>query len=473
MQKIKIDFNSFKKEKSLNNAKTIYNFETQYGELKSGMGIQSLRVCYDGINEKTFAVNSNIQKILDCYFYDYYDTATNQNNGIFLFYAQKTNNEKAFYYAIYETPMNELVELDNISFSKEPILVKLYVNEKSYMLFIPTKDGDLACLWTNISSATSSNIKASIDACFYDGRIYAIPKANSHRLFITSNQSASTLITSQFNGDYLDFQDGLGNFLALKELNGSLYAIREKGITKITSTNCGENFAYKTITYNFSKIQKNTICVCDDKIFMLGSDAIYVFDGMDFEKLELGIEDLIESRNDSACAVWQNGTYYLALKLKDLTKQSEMPCTGLLNNSLICINDDGAKVLRGVDVKNLMTLNYKNDKKVVMCFDDTNQNLIGEVLLNGAVFGVATQKLYETFDINFSGGLNVIKSLSLSGKGTFEIKIFVDDKCYNYNVLLSKINKKININQKGRKFCFCFKSSSQDAQICDAVLEVL
>ena len=474
MDKIKINFNMPQKEKSLNNANITYNFDCKFGELEKGMGIQSFKVCYDGVNEKTFVVDSNIQKILKCFFYDYYDTSSNQTYGLFLFYVQKTNDSFAFYYAFFETLFNELREVNNLTFSKEPLAIKLYVNEKSYMLFVPTTLNDTAILWTNTSSATYGNVPISIDACFYDGKLYAIPKDNPHRIFVTSNQSPETLITSQFNGDYLDFQDGLGNFVALRLLNGALYAIREYGITKISSTNCGENFSYKTITHNFLNIQKNTICVCNDKIFMLFQDGLYAFDGMDFEKKILGIEEQITSDNTKACADFINGIYYLALKLNDVSAESEMPCLGMNNNSIISLNEDGKiMILRGVSSKHICAFGYKNNQKVLICFDDENAKNLGEICYNGKIFINATPKLWETQNVHFSNGENVIKSLSLSGNGTFQIKIFVDEKTFVYNVLLSKINKKINVCQKGRKFGFCFKSSSQDAQICDAVLEVL
>ena len=470
--KIYFSGNKNRNENGFDDAEIMFNFIVKDGKLFGEFGVNELSVCYDGEHTKTYVIDDNIAKILNCDFYSYYDSYSKKKYGYFVLFATKENNSNALYVSPFESSMNTFHEYSGVEFNDEPIVIKLYANEKDYLLFVPTNSQDSSCLWTNTSTSFSQNIPASLDAIFYDGKMYTIPKEKPHRLFVTSNTSPDALISSQFVGDYLNFSDGLGDFFALKELNGCLYAFRQNGITKIMSSGCGEEFSYKTISFDFSQIFKNTICVCDDKFYMLSSKGVCVFDGIDFEFLEFGFENLIEKKNDKLIACYYDGKYYVALNMLDKTKSQESPCLGMENNSIISVDTQTKKVevIRGVDVKKLTAINYGIENKIVCCFNGDNKNKLGQISNSGNIFG-STKKVWESYCCNYPTGTKVLKSISLKGYGNFNIKLFVDEKMFEYNILLSNVTKRVNTNLKGEKLKVAVKSLETDAKIIDAKLE--
>ena len=476
MKKIKINFmnSKNKNENNINDAQITYNFRVFDGALKNGLGIEKLKSCYNGSSIKTHVISDDIVKILDCYFYKYFDNNAQKYYAMFVIYVEKTNQTRAFYYSPVETILTSFYEMSSISFLSEPKVINFYVNQTNYLLFLPKDLQDNTCLWSNSAVSVFHNVPACLDADYYDGRLYVIPQNKPHCLFVTNNTTADEIITTQFNGEYIDFSDGLGDFLSLKEFNGALYAFREYGITKIMSSGCGESFSYKTISFDFSKIYPKTICVCDDKIMMLGFDGIYSFDGVDFQKLNFGFEKLIETNNSSACAEYHNNSYYIALKLKDETKNKEMPCLGLNNNSIIEIDDEkNVSILRGVSAIKLKSVDYPKNNKLIVCFDDENIAKLGQISFDGKVFETIRTKVWESYAVCFKDDMCCLKSVSLKGTGQFELKIFVDEKSYVYNVSLCNVIKKIRTNLRGEKFKISLKSSEQDACVQDALLEVL
>lgn len=471
-KKIKIDF-STNAQNGINCTKNLVNFQIKNKMLRNGMGVNNLSVCYNGTHTKTFVIRDDVARILDSYFYTYFNTV-GVEYGIFLLCAQKTDDSIVLLSATFETSSSTFYEISGINFSSVPIMAPFTIGGLTYFLFVPTNFEDYSYLLTNNSSITIHNIPASNDVAFYDGKVYAITKANANKLFITSNESVDSLISSQFNGDIVDFSDGLGKFLALKQMNGYLYAIREKGITRIMSSGCGESFSYKTISFDFSKIFEGTICVCDDVMMMVGVDGVYVFDGIDFQKLSFDCNENLEDINRANCATYDGVNYYFSANLQDETKEHELPCVGLTHNSLVCVNTKTKEVLctRGVSVSKLMSCFHNGITKVVICFDDVNQNKLGEINFDGQLFDSVSTKIWESYDACFDEK-HVIKSIELCGNGQFEIKIFADDKKYVFNASLTSVPTKINTNLRGKKFELVLKSSSQDASAYDIFVEVL
>lgn len=466
---------SVSSQNDLSVAKITYNFDFLSKELKTGLGVEGLKINYSGSLTKTYQFDSNVKNVENCWFYKVFNTLQQKYYGYFVVYAQKTDLSHAFYVAPVETSSSMFYEDSRLSFSEMPIGINLYVSGENYVLFVPKNQTDNLTLFSSNSCISYQNSIASNDACYSAGKVFLIPKENPHRLFVTTNTTEDDIIDLSFLGEYVDFSDNLGDFLKLVSLNGCVYAFRQYGLTKITPSQKLEDFYYKNYSIDNIKIYENTICVCEDRICMLTSKGVYIYDGAQFYNANLGFEKLLkEVNNKDAIACYHNGFYYVSLNLND--EKNLIDCSLLKNNSLLKIDlfERKFSILRGISVSKMLGFDYLNQQKLVVCFDDSNSNKLAQISNNGKVFSASTKKVWNSFEISFSEKLKqkVLKSITLFSQNNITIKIWVDGKSFVFNISPNKPKTKINTNLKGTKFEFCFVCEDESVEINEILFEV-
>ncbi len=455
-----------KNENDLNYAKVIKNFKIDNG-LKNGYGIKNLTICFDGINEKTYVLPNEVNKILNIYYYKFFSNSSMSYTGVILLYAQTTNNEKKIYWSLVETSLTVFFELSDVSFLSEPIGFNINILGIDYIIFVPTTDEDTLCLWSQNSHYTFQTFPCCTDACLFDGKIYAISKNKPSSLYVTNNETIDDLLSSQFSGESYDFDDDLGKAFKLLVFDGALFVFREKGIIKISSTNALKEGSFKVVSFDFANTFVNTICSADNCILFLREDGLYSFDQVDFLKYEMGFENYISKNNKKAVAAWHNGKYVVALNTTNGNSDTK-------NNSMIVLDilDKNFCFVTDVSVLRMLAINNENNNALSFCFDYEFENKIGMLCFGSKIFTNDEEKMWQSHAVLLGKEQKVLKSFELFGQGEFCVEFCVDEKTYEFNVSVNK-NKKINSNLRGKKVSIKIKTTSSSSWLDDMILEVI
>ena len=212
---------------------------------------------------------------------------------------------------------------------------------------------------------------------------------------------------------------------------------------------------------------------------MLCKDGLYQFDTVSAKKIDLGIGNMLKGvSNTNAVASFRNGTYYLACKLNfadDVAVGCETQ-TDHKNNSIIAYHIATGKytITRGIDVSSFCAIQYESFDKLLACFNTQYGTKIGQLVVDGLVFGQTQQKYWcsPLTDLGYSNKEKCIKEVSLLSKYDAKICVFTECDKREFFVKGSEILSKFPVRIKGKQVGISIFSDTQQAYISNVKLTV-
>ncbi len=463
----------------LNIAKNSYNFKFTTGSLKTGLGFKDLTIEY-GSGTKTMLVPASVTEIQKVWVYKRYVQATQTFSPLVLFFSKQSgaNNENEIYAGRVVTSANNFHSINNFDFTDVPVGMMLRIDGVDKFVFCPSNSTDNLQIWDSIIDIQSYPDAPEIKSlAFHADRLFATVGGDKSQLWFSAESDPSLWNAEDFSGGYIEICDERGPLNAVISYNNNLYIIRDFGITRLTGTGDQSNFVVKNLSLSNSQIYEKTATLCGDRILMFCQDGLYVFDGIEMNKLTLGFEELFAGvDNKNACAAFLNGKYYLACKMNFDDRRFNFDETNFVNNALIeyDINTGVYSILRGVDIRALTALQYQNNSKLIACFGGDYKNKLGELTNDGTVFGTPTTKVWESpyTDLDYPNKTKIIKSITLQNKFASQIGVCVDGKNYVFDVRGSQKAVRVPINLKGNLFSVGFYATENDAYISNPQIEI-
>jgi len=436
-----------------------FNFTTNDGSLKKGMGLRDLTVLDKQGNDRVIKttessvdgiwtarwLNSANQKVLDYIFYE--------------------TDDGVMHYVELSAPKNTY-EFDHV-FTDIPTVTKVRKNLTLEAFAFTSSDGLL--LVDELGENFYPSVPKVMDACYQYNMMFAITKETRNALVYSSNLDVSSWTSA--NTYRIDFTDERGRLIKLMTYNDNLYVFREFGITKITPYGVSLDFSIEHLYQSSSYIYPQTISICGNEVVFMTKDGLYSFNGSSVKKKKFDVLDkILKDETASPCAIGFRGKYFLACKMD--FSDGVIGCENeesYVNNAVLIFDFENSSfdVIRGVDVKKFAELSSVNFSRLCAIFNGENAHRIGEFVDNGKVFSqnIECQWRSAFTDLGFTGNLKHIDEIKLIAVKDCQIvfKTDLEEKVYDI-VGLGNVQR-VKVDVKGRLISVSFKSSSLSQKI--------
>ena len=123
--------------------------------------------------------------------------------------------------------------------------------------------------------------------------------------------------------------------------------------------------------------------------------------------------------------------------------------------------------MRGVDIKNIQTLNNIYENKLIVCFKNGEHYTLGQLDKSGSVFGTPLKKVWRSPLNNFGNSTKqkIITEFNVYTDSNIKVIINYDGKSKEFNVAGGSGVKKIKPNIKGYEFGIDFVCENSNCNI--------
>lgn len=465
-----VDKTTGESKQQLKEVKNTYNFNVCDGELTTGLGFKKLQMPtsstepgseeilqFDG--SKVYAIWSFKWYDINTHGYKYYMLYYNDNNNLGL-----TNLFAKRPIALYiTTPFTQVPTGCNTRHEEDDAIVFSSLEEKG--LFLVT--GSQNYMYERAPQVQSI-------CCLYN-TLFAITTDKREKLFYSSNQDLTQWTEDDMS--QIQFNDDLGGLNKVVDFNDYVYVFRDFGINKISFYSTKDTFDISQIHKADSYIYPGTIASSGDRIYFLEGGGIFSFNGSSANKVELDYNEILnKSSKDNATAVCFEGKYYLACRY-DFDDNQKIGCEkeeGFVNNVLFVFDTQSKQinVLRGVDIKQLCVLNNPYKSKVVACFNGQHIGNVGELSMDGQVFGQASEKVWTSVycDMGYADKIKKTKYLTIKTQTDCLITITSDQMSKTYDICGSDKIQQVKVDVFGKEMSVSIGVKKQEAKISNVKL---
>lgn len=459
----------------MNVAKMSYNFRRTNGALKSGYGVEELKLLDSegSSSEHTLTFVSAPTKINKVWLYPYFNTLTKEKDNILLISA----DDKLYFCELVSQAPMIYQALNDVSFTSIPNAIYYNLNGEDVMLVTSETDGMLVYHPQNVNSLLS-NAPKIISMCKHYNRIFAIESGNRNKLVYSDNLDPTGWVESDTK--YFNLADDKGALIKVVNFNDFVYIFKEFGISKLSAYSSQEDFAITDLFAASGKIYSNSICLCGDKIMFLAKDGLYSFNGYSSTKISTQIESLLENIDNENCScAFYNGKYYLATRI-NFGDEEKIGCEnysgGYVNNALLeyDMKSGAIEIVRGLDIKSMCAIEYDVTNKLVFAFNGEHKNKLAQLSRNGKYFSSSLKKYWISAFTNLGQASKPkkIKTINLIANGPCKVIVRTDKFKKEYDVNGASKTTKILPNIEGEMFQIGFESESPAVQISNAEIEV-
>lgn len=453
-----------------------YNFISDDKSLISGFGISDIKLSKDEssfVTDRTL-VNSYNVKFLGAWLYNYYSETFKKFQKKVVLYGEDKN---IYFFRLFGLDTG-IYQLYDETLNSIPDAIHYNINGKDIMIF-SSKDDKILVWHSDSDPYTLENVPMFRSICMHSSRLFAIVEGPGNKIWYSDNADPTswpaTIDSTIGVIEFPDEQRGKPNkILSFLE---DMYVFRDFGISKITYYPKTQTHEITQLFISSGNIFSDTVCICNDKIYMLASDGIYVFDGNETVKLDLVVNKYFSLVNSNAKGAFFEGKYFVACNLNydDNTRVFDEDREDCINNTLISVDvlTNQVSILRGVDIAWLLPLTEGHFSKLLVCLNGDYGTRICELTKDGLYFDDVLPKHFE-IDIDDLGNLNnkkIIKKIYIDTLYDCVLKIRCDGKEETHLIKGGKTNNHINIMKRADKFSMIIESNSQNNKI--KTLEVL
>lgn len=455
-----------------------YNFSFKSGALTESLGFEKLTLpssIEDGSTEKAVypcKYDNENTGFLKVGLYKYYNHTANERADKLI--VINDENKVRFCRVINSVPM--LLNLDQTQFEETPELFNYNDGNRDCVLFCSEKDG-LNSWDSNVAVKKYTNRPVVTNLCIYKNRTFITE--GGERLHIrtepTNLTSWGTVESSE--NVYITFDSEQGYINKLLTFNGYMFVIRDFDISRIMWFD-NDTYNVSKLLCSGSKMYGKTACICGDVGIILAKDGLYKFDSVSAEKIDLKLNNMFNvSGNQNAVATFRNGIYYLACNLK-FDDDEKIGCenNSYLNNALISyeVSSGNYTIERGIDIKDLCTIQYESVDKVLACFNGGYKNNIGQLTSSGKIFGDVQIKYWRSplTDLGYSNKLKYVREISLISKYDAKLCVFTETESREFVIKGGNVVTQLPVRIKGRLLALSIRSEVERAFISNIKLTV-
>ena len=348
------------------------------------------------------------------------------NNGTDQYRLLVYGNDKKIYINQMMKHSSKLHWLYEMEFENKPISLA-YKKQDDDAIIIT--DGKQMKIWaTNYSPYSVDDTPIITDMCMHEGILFCCLKEPAFKVWYATDLNPEKVGSVNSFSDYIPLNDALGNANRVLTFDESVYVIRDYGISKISYIQ--KKFSVSEVYSSNTQIFANTACVCGNVMLFMTKDGLYTFNGAKVVKNEINFATML-TNNNYISAASLGSKYYLACKLnfddneKILCEENEH-----INNALIVldVDDYSYEIVRGLDIKQLVPIKTEMFEKMLVLFNFTNADKIGEIVENSVCFDDNLPKFWLSKQIFANFETKIFTKLVIQADKNVKAKLIYDDK---------------------------------------------
>ena len=446
-------------------SKNTYNFEFKNGALTTGLGVVPLEVSMTRDNENIKPLNTpEGLDVLAVWTFDRYVKQNDFVDTYIIIYC----SDKHLYVANIVTGVVDFWQATDKTFERVPSAIKYRVDGYECLIFTTPEDGMYVFTNADYSKDTTS-CPAITSMCMHYERLFATVNGEKISLWFSDDLDPTNWNISNTEAGFINMIDSRGQLNKVISFKDYLYVFREYGISKITAYANQEEFSVAHLFLSSCKIYENTVCVCGDVVLMLLQDGVYAFDGVNVQKVNLNIENIIVP-DKNAIATYANGKYYLACKI-NFPDEDKIGCenTNYTNNSIVEIdlNNGSFSITRGIDAVYLYGAHDYCFNELFCCYRNNGKVDIGFIKQTGSVLDMDLPKLWRSplTDFGYPNAKKILKEIYLNIHQPTEVIVETESLTKSFVVNPKNGLAKLCPNIVGTEFALHFKVTGKDVYI--------
>lgn len=440
-----------------------YNFAMSNKILKTGVGAsKALLPLKNSFNSEFTNLNTeslgltHINNIL--YFKQYFPSSDTTQHRILL----HGSDNKLYVHQMF-SENGTFVWLYSLEFPTPPVCLTYKLEGKdTIILSTPEK----MMVWTtDLLPYEITDIPSITSMCVHEKVLFCTISGEANKIWCCLSNNPEMISNNSDYARCFSLDDDLGYSRKILTFKENLYAFRDYGITRIqyyAESDC----SFKTCYISDSQIIPETITICGDDIMFLTRDGLYRFDGVNVNKIMLGIEKYLSNDNSNSVGCCLQDKFYLALKL-NFNDDKKFLCENeaFINNAILVmdLNDYSFELVRGIDIKSMLVIKTEVVEKVLVTFNTGELTTIAELDSRGKLFDETLPKFYSTNYI-FDDDLNkfIIRKLSLIASKDVTINIVTPNNSYSFTTKTEGLNEFNTLIE-----CNNFKIEVNSSQNCE------
>ena len=453
-------------------SRNTYNFNYSCGNLKTGLGIEPLKICVNPVfdPEERELLNPDGVDVLGVWMLK---QKPDTISGIYNIIAIYCSDGKIRYLFMYSTGIRFMTT--GLKCSSLPNVSSYYLNGENVLIFTSPNDP------MQIMPIIFKNIQIIQDApnitsmCVHAERLFATVESEldeRNEIWFSDDLDPTNWNVSLTEGGFIKMVDERGSLNAAISFNNYVYIFRDFGITRLSAFGDQTDFSLSQVYLTSSKIYSKTVTVCGDRIMFATKDNLFMFDGVNAISCNLKIKNMLNVNANSVGAFY-NGKYYLATNLKFndneiIGCESDPNC---VNNALIeyDLSTGNLNILRGCDIINMQTLKDESISKLALCVKKDGKYILGQLTLDGKIFGVPTTKFWKSplSDLGYPNLTKIVREVYVKSNAPFNL-IIETEKTKKVIPVKPKLGTTmVRTMVKGNLIALSFKSNSEDITISD------
>lgn len=434
-------------------AVTAYNFSFFSGVLKDGFGVCEANIT----NQKSplFSIENVSPKRL------YYFKQYNKEVGLYVDYLIVYGSNGLMYKAKMGQDEN-FSEISGVYFKNPPSAVNYTYAGKNVIIF----SGETQiCVYDGESVTTVNDAPSITSACIHSERLFVTEGGEKTALWFSDDFDPLNWNVSLEGAGYIDLRDGRGSLLKVISFGGYLYVFRNYGITRVTAYGDQTAFSVEGITTNSSKIIKDSITLCGDRIIYLAQEGFYSFSGGKPTKILQELDGLILGvNNQNAKGCYFGGNYYCIIKIKENS--------GVEREVLLSYNLKDGSFMLGKDLKITDFAVYEGENNCALLFLCENQNKIGTLSTKSQYFNQPLKKSWISGESDL--GIRCEKCVTRVNVNTLtpiKVQVKSEKECKTLYFKGSTAKQSSSIAVKGERFTIGVECDCADCKISYISLE--
>lgn len=451
-----------------------YNFSFNSGALKTGLGIDYLKLptSYSSFDNSTRIVNFDGEHQFKAGWLYKKDNANiigmqgvNYDNYLIL---QDINGD--FYIYDICSTTNFLSKIEGLNLTDIPTILNYNLNSEDVVLICSGQG-----MWTySFNKHTATKIETAPkfkSMCLHYERLFTTVVDDRYAVWFSDDLDPTNWNISLNEAGFIRFDSEHGIVNKVVSFNDYVYVFREYGISRITAYANQTEFNVNHLFVSSGKIYGDTVTVCGDRIMFLTENGLYSFDGYSTNKINLNIDNMLASVNNCFVAsAYCNGKYYLACRL-NFNDDKKIICeeNNYYNNAVLefDLNSKTLNILRGADVRCLLAIKDDKVNKVVAFYYDDNSYKLGEICNCGKLINKVLPKCWCSpfSSVGYPEKSKVIKSIYLNATAPLTITINTEKLTKQFYLVPKNNLIKLNTIIKCDMFAINFESNEPEIKI--------
>lgn len=423
--------------------------------IKAGYGFEALKLPDLKVSTEDVEVvfkSDAPQEILGLWNFTFYDDLIDKDQYYFFFIDQ----EKKLWFFNIHSEKNLFYGM--LRFKEIPSAVHFVINNGVDLMFFSSKT-DSTWAYGAAGVQEYKNVPPFKSATWFGPYLFLATAGINNKVYYSTERIVTWSNSNIHKLDIPEIRGGLTKLISIKDI---LYIFHEYGLIKATLYSSNEKIDVQTLYQSSSYIFPETVARNGDYVLFMNREGIYKIKGNTVTKLDFLLNDkIIHPTEDNTVAAAYDGKYFIACRYDFGDKIEE----GVVNNAIIIFDPETGvtEITRGIDIRNLVTLQTPYLKRLCATFRGEKKHKIGQLCKDGKFFGENLPKSWQSgwTDFGYPDKDKLITSILVKGVTTGTLKIETENEVHEF-----KLNsKRIRTNMFGKNFKLSY--SCEDGSTLD------